>query len=73
MLDFLLDLLSPSEFDDMVARWQIIKLLDAGEHQRDIAKELKVSIAKITRGSRELLDKHGGFGQVLKLQKQKRI
>lgn len=73
MLDFLADLLTPAELNDVITRWQIIKQLNAGVHQRDIANNLKVSIAKITRGSRELLDKHGGFGQMLKLQKQKKI
>lgn len=64
--DFLVDLLTPREHDDIVVRWQIVKRLYKGMPQREIAKELGVSIATITRGSRELLDEKGGFKKVLK-------
>ena len=62
---FLQDLLTPVEFDDIAMRWQIVKQLARGVPQREIAKNLGVSIATITRGSRELQDKKGGFRQVL--------
>lgn len=65
MDDFLEDLLTPAEFLDIIVRWQIIKLLSQGLPQRKISEKLKVSIAKITRGSRELQDKKGGFWQIL--------
>ena len=61
------DLLTPAEFEEIVARWQIIKLLSKGMPQRKIAKYLGVSIAKITRGSRELRDGKGGFNKILKM------
>ena len=64
--EFLDDLLTPQELKELPKRWQIVKLLAKGMPQREIAKELDVSIATITRGSRELLDKKGGFQQVLK-------
>jgi len=63
---FLIDLLTPQEYNDIIARWQIVKALARHVTQRDIAQNLKVSIAKITRGSRELLDENGGFKQVLR-------
>lgn len=63
---FLRDLLTPVELEDIVKRWQIVKQLHEGIPQRTIAKNLKVSIAKITRGSRELADERGGFNLVLK-------
>jgi len=63
---FLVDLLTPQEYNDIVTRWQVVKALDRHVTQRDIAQNLKVSIAKITRGSRELLDENGGFKQVLR-------
>ena len=69
--DFLADLLTPAEWREVVLRWQLVKQLNAGVHQRDIAKNLGVSIAKITRGSRVLLNKHGGFNKILKLKKKK--
>ena len=58
---FLNDLLTPQEYADMVARWQIVKLLNQGVTQRVIARQLKVGIAKVSRGSRVLLDHKGGF------------
>jgi len=62
---FLGDLLTPSEYQDLVLRWQIVKQLTDGIPQRTIAKNLKVGIATVTRGSRELSDKKGGFLSIL--------
>lgn len=64
--EFLVDLLTPSEYADIIVRWQIVKELYKGMPQRDISKKLGVSISKITRGSRELLNTSGGFHQALK-------
>lgn len=69
MDEFLEAILTPDEFDDIVIRWQIIKQLAKGVPQRKIAKTLGVSIAKITRGSRELRNAKGGFWKVLKKKK----
>jgi len=66
MEDFLNDLLTPAEVEDVVLRWQIIKLLHQGVTQREVAKKLGVSISKVERGARELLDKKGGFKKILK-------
>lgn len=56
MLDTLFDLLlTPEEKKDIATRCLIVKeLLTQTHSQRDIAKHLNVSIAKITRGSNEL-------------------
>lgn len=62
---FLKDLLTPQELDEIITRWQIVKRLAVNIPQREISKELKVSISKITRGSRELLDPNGGFQKIL--------
>ncbi len=62
---FLRDLLTPQELADVATRWQIVKQLSWGIPQRTIAKNLKVGIATVTRGSRELQDTSGGFYQVL--------
>lgn len=64
--ELLFDLLSPTEYKDLAVRWQIIKLLERNIPQREIAKRLHVSIATVTRGSRELMNKKGGFQKVLK-------
>jgi len=64
--EFLFDLLSPAEYKDLAVRWQIVKLLQKGVPQRDIVKSLRVSISTVTRGSRELMNKKGGFAKALK-------
>ena len=46
--------LTQAELKDLASRWEIIKLLDQGMTQRNIARKLHVSLCKITRGSREL-------------------
>ena len=52
--ELLTSLLTPMEYDEIVRRWQIIKGLIEGESQRSIRDRLKISIATVTRGSREL-------------------
>lgn len=62
---FFRDILSPGEYQELGVRWQIVKQLAEGKSQRDVAKNLHTAIATVTRGSRELADKEGGFRQVL--------
>lgn len=50
----LTDLLTPSELSEISKRLQIFKRLEAGVPQRQIADELGVGIATVTRGSRVL-------------------
>lgn len=64
--DFLLDILTPAEYKEIMIRWQIVKRLAKGESQRTIARELKIGIATVTRGSRELADSNGGFAQMVR-------
>lgn len=54
MLAFLNELLTPGEIRDFALRWRLMEMLAAGVPQRTIARELKVSLCKITRGSRIL-------------------
>lgn len=69
---FFRDILSPAEYKELGVRWQIVKQLAEGHSQRDVAKNLHTAIATVTRGSRELADKNGGFKRVLqKLSKGK--
>ena len=63
---FFQDILSPAEYKELGVRWQIVKQLAAGKSQRNVAKNLHTAIATVTRGSRELSDKEGGFQQVLR-------
>lgn len=48
------DLLTPSEFSEITKRLQIFKMLENGIPQRQIAEQLGVGIATVTRGSRAL-------------------
>ena len=63
---FLYDILSPIEYKELAVRWQIVKQLSKGVVQRDIAKNLRVSVATVTRGSRVLMNKKGGFNVELR-------
>jgi TrpR family transcriptional regulator, trp operon repressor len=70
--EFFKDILSPAEYKELGIRWQIVKQLDAGYAHRDVAKNLHTAIGTVTRGSRELANRNGGFQQVLhKLIKKK--
>lgn len=51
---FLEEILTPSEKKDISLRWQLLKDLHAGKTQRDIAAEYRISLCKITRGSKIL-------------------
>jgi TrpR family trp operon transcriptional repressor len=64
---FLRCLLTPAETADIAARWTLVKALDSGVSQRDIAKSLGVSLCKITRGSRELKKPGSAFRRMLDL------
>lgn len=66
MGEFLVDILTPAEFEAMVLRWQIIKKLHKGESHRSVAGDLGLGISTVTRGSRELRNKNGGFHLMLK-------
>ena len=64
-------LLTPSEAHDLSARWELVKRLDLGETQRQIARELGLSLCKITRGSRELKKPDSALRTLLKLHPRK--
>lgn len=66
MREFLMDILTPAEFEAMSLRWQIIKKLNKGETHRSVAGDLGLGISTVTRGSRELRNKNGGFHLMLK-------
>ncbi|PIR86750.1 MAG: transcriptional regulator [Candidatus Harrisonbacteria bacterium CG10_big_fil_rev_8_21_14_0_10_49_15] len=63
--DLLQDLLTPAEYREMANRWQIVKRLEQGMNQREIAGELHVGLATVVRGARALLRSRGGFRKLL--------
>ena len=51
---FFREILTPKEVKDLSSRWELVKLLEEGVSQREIARRLHLSLCKITRGAREL-------------------
>jgi TrpR family trp operon transcriptional repressor len=66
---FLRCLLTPAETADIAARWALVKALEQGIPQREIAKTLGLSLCKITRGSRELKKPDSAFERILRLRR----
>lgn len=65
--DFIKEILTPREFDNIGVRWQIVERLSKGEHHQAIAEDLHLGVATVTRGSREMRKKNGGFRRALKV------
>ena len=64
-VDFLRNILTPQELEEIALRLQIFKQLRKGLPQREIAASLGVSVATVSRGSRELKYGPPGFHKVL--------
>jgi TrpR family trp operon transcriptional repressor len=54
---FFKELLTKSEIETLSKRWRILEMLNQGYTQREIAKDLQVSLCKVTRGAKILKDK----------------
>lgn len=52
------ELFTDAEIKDIILRWALFKDLKSGKTQREIAKLHKISLCKITRGSKLLKDKN---------------
>jgi len=65
--DFLYSLFTSSEADEIAKRWALVKQIAQGRPQREIAKDLGLSLCKITRGSRELKKELSSFKRMLEL------
>ena len=59
------EIFTPSEIDTLTLRWQLLKDLYAGKTQRTIAATHKISLCKITRGSKLLKAKVSYLKKVL--------
>ena len=60
------ELLTDSELSVLSKRWRILNMLNSGFTQREISKELGVSLCKVTRGSKILKDETSVIKQYLK-------
>ena len=63
--DFFSCLFTPSELQDMAKRWLLVKEIDKGTTQREIARMFGMSLCKITRGSKELKKEDSAFRVML--------
>lgn len=59
------DLFTPAEIDDLTLRWKLLKDLHRGIPQRKIAEKYRISLCKITRGSKVLKKKDGVVDKIL--------
>lgn len=62
---FLECLLTKNELSEVSSRWALVKMLDEGMSQRNIASELGLSLCKITRGSKELQKEDSAFKKMI--------
>ncbi|MFA5468069.1 MAG: Trp family transcriptional regulator [Sphaerochaetaceae bacterium] len=59
------ELFTQREKYDFALRWRLMKELQRGKTQRDIASELGISLCKITRGSKILKQEGSQFRKIL--------
>lgn len=65
--EFLRSLLTDNEVYEVSSRWALVKLIDSGMTQRQISRDLGLSLCKITRGSKELKKEDSSFRKMLNL------
>ena len=56
---------TPAEIKDIVNRWLLVKEINKGTTQREIARKFGMSLCKITRGSKELNKPGSAFRKIL--------
>jgi TrpR family trp operon transcriptional repressor len=64
---FLSAILTPAEVDAVCSRWELVKRIRQGHSQRTIARDLGLSLCKITRGSRELKSENSPLERVMEI------
>lgn len=65
--EFLKCILTESEIGEVTSRWTLVRKIKDGQTQRSIAKELGLSLCKITRGSKELKKEDSAFQKVIEI------
>jgi TrpR family trp operon transcriptional repressor len=71
MESFLREILTLREYHDLALRWELMRRLEEGHTQRQIAFDLKISLCKITRGSK-ILKKSGSVTKRYLSQRRKK-
>ncbi|MCR5218248.1 Trp family transcriptional regulator [Treponema sp.] len=71
IFDFFGCLFTKAELKDFSNRWNLVKELDAGTTQREIARKFGMSLCNITRGSREMKKEDSAFMKILAIYKNK--
>ena len=69
LFEFFNCLFTKPELKDIANRWLLVKEIDKGTTQREIANKFSMSLCKITRGSRELNKEDSAFRKMLELLK----
>ena len=67
---FFKELLTESEIETLSKRWRNLEMLNQGFTQREIAKELQVSLCKVTRGAKIMKDEKSILAKYLKTENQ---
>lgn len=65
--EFLECLLTPTELREVSTRWALVREIEDGTTQREIARKMGLSLCKITRGSRELKKENSPFKRMIAL------
>ena len=71
--DFFGCLFTEAEREDLAKRWLLVREIDRGTTQREIARMFKMSLCKTTRGAKELKKSGSAFRKVLDLLKSDSI
>jgi TrpR family transcriptional regulator, trp operon repressor len=59
------EIFTQKELSDLTLRWQLLKELYEGQTQRSIASRYRISLCKITRGSKVLRKKGSAIKKIL--------
>jgi TrpR family trp operon transcriptional repressor len=65
MKKFMNEILTNKERKDLSLRWELMRKLENGTPQREIASKLGISLCKITRGAKILKNKDAITTQIL--------
>lgn len=70
IFEFFQCLFTQAELNDFANRWCLVKALDEGITQREIAKMYNMSLCNITRGSKEMKKENSAFKRFLDIYKE---